>query len=135
MPVYAARGERLMPPEAFSTLRGSSRLREECGVVRSRDELGRNALSVRRRIRSSCAGWVRRPTAADFYDAVRAQAPDDWQQCLISMWIREATDAELALAWIEEAYTFRELVAAVHRAGAPDVNPWRNRDLNRLVPE
>ena len=47
------------------------------------------------------------------------------------MWVREATDAEMTLAWIEDVYTDQELVAAIHRAGAADVNPKRNADLNR----
>ena len=33
----------------------------------------------------------------------------------------------------EEAYTFRELVAAIHRTGAASANPVRNPDLNRLA--
>ncbi len=133
MPVNAAAGEPLKPSEAFSAKAGSAALRAECGVVRGTDEVGRNALSVRRRLRSSCAGWKRRPTAGDFYDALRADSPDAVQRSLVGVWMREASDAEVALGWIEEAYTFRDLVAAVHRAGAAGVNPRRNGVLNRLA--
>ena len=48
------------------------------------------------------------------------------------MWLREATDDELILAWTEEAYSFRQLANAIHRSGAADSYPERNRDLNRL---
>ncbi len=123
----------LQPEGAFSPKSGSKALRAECRIERRADELGRNSLSVSRRISNRCAGWVERPTAEEFCEAIRAARPTPRQCHLISMWVIEATDAELALAWIEEAYTFRELVAAIHRTGAASANPVRNPDLNRLA--
>ena len=48
------------------------------------------------------------------------------------MWMLEATDEDVILAWAEEAYTLRDLVAAAHRAGAQEDNPARNDYLNTL---
>ena len=47
------------------------------------------------------------------------------------MWVREASEEELFLAWAEEVYSDRMLVEAIHRAGAADANPQRNAALNR----
>lgn len=121
----------LKPAEAFEDRRATGALRARCGIERQADELGRQSRTVARRIASSCAGWAKRPTVAEFYDAVRAQEPTDQQRSLIAMWVREATNAELLMAWMEEVYSERELVAAIHRAGALDVNRKRNADLNR----
>ena len=121
----------LRPAEAFDDRRATAALRATCSIERQADELGRQSRTVARRIASSCAGWAKRPTAAEFYDAVRAEEPTDQQRSLIAMWVREATNAELLMAWMEEVYTDRELVAAIHRAGAVDINRKRNADLNR----
>ena len=121
----------LKPAEAFEDRQATAALRSRCGIERQADELGRQSLAVADRIASSCAGWAKRPTAGEFYDALRAEAPTDRQRSLIAMWVREATNAELLMAWIDEVYTDRELVAAIHRAGAADVNRKRNADLNR----
>ena len=121
----------LKPADAFDDRRPTAALRADCGIECRADELGRHSRTVERRIASSCAGWAEPPTAAEFYDALRAARPTERQQSLVAMWVREATDAELLMAWMEEVYTDRELVAAIHRAGAADVNPKRNADLNR----
>ena len=121
----------LKPAEAFDDRRATSAFRAARGIERQADELGRKSRTVARRVASSCAGWAQRPTAADFYDALRAEEPTEQQRSLIAMWVREATNAELTMAWVEEVYTDRELVAAIHRAGAADVNRKRNADLNR----
>ena len=121
----------LKPADAFDDQRPTAALRADCGIDRRADELGRHSRTVERRIASSCAGWAELPTAAEFYDALRAAQPTQRQQSLIAMWVREATDAELLMAWMEDVCTDRELVRAIHRAGAADVNPKRNADLNR----
>ena len=96
-------------------------------------ETGPDSRTVRNRIARSCAGWPERPTGREFYDAIRAPRPTERQRCLISMWMLEATDEDVILAWAEEAYTLRDLVAAAHRAGAQDDNPARNHYLNTLT--
>ena len=121
----------LLPPEAFSdaeaTPRDFQRLCEPGAAT------GRHAAAVRRRIMSSCAGWRRRPTAGEFYDAVRATRPTVRQQAIVDMWGREATFQELLEAWAERAYTDRQLVRALHLAGFDcgdrirEVNQWATK--------
>ena len=77
---------------------------------------GRHADAVHFRLMSSCAGWKTRPTASEFYDAVRAARPTARQQAIVSAWGREATFFELLEAWAQRAYTDRELVRALHLA-------------------
>ena len=107
--------ERLLPAEAFSDrLAGETAFRGLCAPETAR---GRDAWAVHRRIMSSCAGWRQRPTAAEFYAAIRANEPTDRQQAIIRMWGAEATLEDLVEAWAQRAYTFRQLVRALHRAG------------------
>ena len=49
------------------------------------------------------------------------------------MWWQEATNDELILAWAEDVYSIRELVAAIHAAGAQDDYPERNAEVNGLA--
>lgn len=127
------RNTTLAPPEAFDAERSNAALRAECGLTTAPEETGPHSWTVRKRIASSCAGWPEHPTAEEFHDALQAQNPTLRQQSLISMWMLEATDEDVILAWAEEAYTLRDLVAAVHRAGAQDDNPARNAYLNSLT--
>ena len=105
----------LLPAEAFSDEpAGEAVFRRLCAPEAPR---GRHAWAVRRRIMSSCAGWAERPTAGEFYDAVRASRPTDRQQAIVRTWGAEATLEDLVEAWAQQAYTFRQLVRALHRAG------------------
>lgn len=104
----------LLPPDAFSDQpAGAAAFRRLCEPA---TPCGRNAWAIHRRIMSSCAGWAQRPTADEFYEAVRARTPSDRQKTIIRMWGAEATVAEIIEAWVQRAYTWRELVAALHRA-------------------
>ena len=117
----------LLPPSAFSDRPAAEdEFRRLCAPGTPR---GRHARAVQRRLASGCAGWKRRPTAEEFYDAVRAEQPTERQAGIIRMWGAEATAGELIEAWVQHAYTLRELVAALHRANfscAP-----RIRKINR----
>ena len=105
----------LLPAEAFSDEpAGEAVFRRLCAPDAPR---GRHAWAVHRRIMSSCAGWEKRPTADEFYDAVRASRPTDRQKAIVRTWGAEATQAEFVEAWAQQAYTFRQLVRALHRAG------------------
>ena len=106
--------ETLLPAEAFSDQPASeAAFRRLCAPKAPR---GRDAWAVHRRIMSSCAGWKERPAAAEFYDAIRANEPTDRQKAIIRMWGAEATLEDLVEAWAQHAYTFRQLVRALHRA-------------------
>ena len=106
----------LAPPEAF---RGTAALREREveKLARSGRAVGRSSETVATRVSCSTAGWAEAPSAGEFYDAVRAAAPDRRQWCLIRMWVKEATDLELVTAEQEYAYTPRLLATAMHRIG------------------
>ncbi len=122
----------LAPPDAFPKATGTATLRERFLPGHDAKAVREQSSTVVRRLASSCAGWVRKPTAPEFYRAIRAQKPTARQKALVRLWISEATNEEITLAWLENAYSYQELAAAIHRNG---VNyPDRNRELNRLVP-
>jgi len=123
---------KLAPPETFIDRQGSAQVRAACGIVVPADEIGPNCRTVARRIASACAGWRNPPTPREFFEAVRAERPSPRQAVIVTMWLREASDDDLILAWAEEAYTFRQLAHAIHRSGAENSYPERNRDLNML---
>lgn len=121
----------LAPPEAFSDRRADDRIRSVYLPGHDPEAIRGRSAAVRSRIASSCCGWVVQPTSAEFYDAIHAESPTTRQRVLIRMWAREAEPAQVVLAWAEEVYTLRELVAAFHRAKAD--HPQVARAFNRLA--
>lgn len=117
----------LLPPSAFSDEPATDWDFERLEDPNAR--IGRHADAVHFRLMSSCAGWKTRPTASEFYDAVRATRPTARQRAIVSAWGREATFFELLEAWAQRAYTDRELVRALHLAGF-DCGE-RIREINR----
>ncbi len=118
----------LLPASAFPTpadVRPVPRWRRAGGTADG--EIGPNSRTVNSRLFSSCAGWVDPPTSAEFYAAIRAQAPDPRQRAILRTWFREATNSEVLWGWIEEAYTLPELVAAIHQIG------YRRNALNHYL--
>ena len=107
--------ETLLPAEAFSDRRAGETA--FCRLCAPEAPRGRDARAVHRRIMSSCAGWKERPTATEFYDAIRANEPTDRQKAIIRMWGTEATLEDLVGARAQHAYTFRQLMRALRRAG------------------
>lgn len=93
---------------------------------------GPHARVLAGRVASSTAGWVEPPSGQELYHALHARTPTSRQKALVSMWVKEATDAELIEGWVEKAYTPRVLVAAMHRCGC--TRDWpRNAYLARLA--
>ena len=123
----------LAPPEAFTDMRGTADDRARFGMPTPPEQTGPASAAVARRITKSCAGWRRPPTTREFFEAVHATDPTDRQATIIGMWLREAPIDEVLLACAEEAYTLRELIAAIHRTGNAHRHPARNRELNRLA--
>ena len=121
----------LGPPEAFSDRRADKALRDAYLPGHDPSAIRARSSTVDSRISSSCCGWVTEPTSAEFYDAIHARAPTQRQRALIRMWTKEARSDEIVLAWAEEVYTVRELVAAIHRAKAD--HPQVAKELNRLA--
>ena len=87
------------------------------------DKVGPKARVFTDRIMSSCAGWPKWPTSEELYEALHAEQLDRRQQAMVSMWVNEASEVEIMDGWIQEAYTLRELVEAMHRTG----NVWNSR--------
>ena len=85
-----------------------------CPVV---EDSERNAKAVRVRIARSTAGWPLRPTAGEFHEAIRETRPTDRQAAIVAMWAQEAEPREMLMAWVQRAYSWRILVAALHRHG------------------
>ena len=121
----------LAPAEAFSDRRADGRIRDEYLPGHDPAAIRRRSAAVRSRVASSCCGWAVQPTSAEFYDAIHAERPTTRQRVLIRMWAREAEPAQIVVAWAEEVYTLRELVAAFHRAKAD--HPQVARAFNRLA--
>lgn len=121
----------LRPPGAFSDDPAPPEaLRRLCPGLNAA-LTGRRSHAVEWRITRSCCGWQRPPTTAEFYDALHTNAPDDRQKSIIFMWGTEATFTELFEAWAQRAYTFRDLVRALHLADFPW--PERIAEINQLA--
>ena len=122
--------EALLPAEAFSDEPASHE--DFARLCEPDTPTGRNANAVQLRIMSSCAGWKKRPTAGEFYDAIRAEHPTPRQTGLVRRWGAEATITDLLQAWVQHAYTLRQLVQALHRAhfecssSIRVINRWKN---------
>ena len=108
----------LLPVDAFANSDEVPRnvaLRRRWGAPD--EETGQHSRAVTWRFFSCTAGWPEPPTATDLYVAIRAPVPTRRQRAVIRTWLDEATYAELMLAWLEEAYSWRQLVGAAHRIG------------------
>ena len=127
---YRPTDPELLPAERFSDAPAPAWQCRLIDAPTSPDQTRECSRSVRFRFAVSCAGWRRRPTAAEFYEAVRAEVPTERQRALLDTWATEAEWEELLAAWTEHAYTFHELAAALHRAGllrcraAAALNRW-----------
>ena len=107
----------LGPPDVFSDRRGSSAERKRCGLDGPEGQTGRRSRTVTSRLRMSCAGWRRVPTAEEFHDAVHRPAGTERESSILLTWFHEAEMSEQLDARLEEAYTWRQLVRALHRVG------------------
>ncbi|MYH27553.1 MAG: hypothetical protein F4137_01570 [Acidobacteria bacterium] len=124
----------LRKPEVFAdagpTAHETQRLSRACGP----EETGRGSITVERRLARSCAGWDERPKSGEFYDAIRAEKPDRRQRTILRVFSQEAEWHELISAWAEGAYTLRQLVAALHRAGHTQCRAARALNQWAIVP-
>ena len=94
---------------------------------------GPNSRTVQAVLAGSCAGWGKKPDAAEFYEAVKTRHPTNRQQAIVNVIVIEATCDEILLAYLQGAYTWRQLARAIHRCGndptrlARYVNLWAAR--------
>ena len=112
------------PGSTRSGCRSASRTRHRptrsclrLGYGKDLEQVGPKSRSVMLRLATSCAGWTVRPTATEFYEAVRAAEPTGRQRAILGTFAQEAEWWELIAAWAERAYTIRQLVTALHRSG------------------
>ena len=119
----------LLPPEAFhadgETPTDRHAIRSACGLPE--DAAKERIAAVEARFFSCTAGWREPPTSEEFYHAVRASAPTPRQKHVIEAWLSEAEHCEILRAWLEEAYSWRDLVGAMHRIG------YRRNELGRYL--
>ena len=108
--MHATRSERVRPkleelkaPEAF----------DDAG----REPAGNQSPTVESRLRASCAGWKTIPTAEEFYQAVHDPKGNDRETAILLTWYHEAETREHVKARLEGAYSWRQLVQALHRVG------------------
>ena len=123
----------LLPPDDFDDAAGTPidrrTLRSRFGE--SEEDTGPDSSAVRSRFMSCTAGWPVPPTSGEFYLAVQAEDPSSRQKTVIRAWLAEATYREIIRAWMEEAFSWRDLVAAVHRVGY--CSNGLNRYLNQFA--
>ena len=121
----------LGPPEVFADRTACAAEREEYGHQVAEGETGANCRTVQRRLTLSCAGWRRVPNATEFYDAVHHPEGTVRETAILMTWYQEAELGELLDARLEEAYSWRELVTALHRIGL--TNGEGARRLNHVA--
>lgn len=122
----------LAPPEAFSDETPNGETLKRFHWKHDPEQLGPRSRAVSARLGSSCCGWRKIPTAAEFYDAIRARKPSTRQKLLILTWLKEATKEDFLYAWAEGVYSWRQLAKAIHAANQHQTP--RCADINTLVP-
>ena len=91
-------------------------------------QVGPKSAVVQGLIDGECCGWVKQPTSDELYEAMQAQEPTDRQRSLAGILLR-ADFWELMGAWMEAAFTWRQLARAMSRREYK--NPTRVREINR----
>ena len=107
----------LGPPLVFSDRAASAAERERCGHTAPDHETGPRSRTVTSRLRMSCAGWRTVPSAAEFHEAIHRPAGTDRETAILLTWFHEADLEEQLDARLEGAYSWRQLVRALHRVG------------------
>lgn len=109
--------EELKHPETFDNEHGDADEKRRGRVTRANDRDGENSPTVASRLRMSCAGWTKVPSAQEFYQAVHNPTGSERETAILLTWYHEADTLEHAMARLEGAYSWRELVQALHRVG------------------
>ncbi len=123
-PDHAFERERLLPAERFSDETAADE-------TRGREQRGRHSTAIRMVPRPATSGWERRPTSGEFYDAIRADAPTSRQRAIVSTVITESRWRQIVEAWLQGAFTLRQLARAMHRM--PCVGGATRHALNQLA--
>lgn len=114
---HAWKPERLKPPEVFDDTRASTAEQRYCGLDLRDAEAREHSRTVAGRLRMSCAGWTTVPTAEEFHRAVHEPTGTARETAILLTWYHEADLEDQVNARLEGAYSWRELVRALHRVG------------------
>ena len=112
----------VLPPERFG---------DEYAVEDPRfpdERHGSEARAIAGLLCGACCGWARSPTAAEFYDAMRATERTPRQRAIVSVLIVEGSNDTIALAYLQGAFTWRQLATAMHEHGdySPELADYVN---------
>ena len=109
---FEAIGTQVLPPERFDNEYAAPD--PESG----NEGRGPESDAIRGLIAGSCCGWEEPPTSAEFYEAMRSTAPTERQDMVAGTLVAEASNDTLALAYLQGAFTWRQVAAALRRRGA-----------------
>lgn len=98
----------LLPAERFS-----DEYAPDDGTVPG--ERGPRSSGIRSLLAGACAGWRRQPDSAEFYEAMRAMQPTKRQRAIASVLIADGSPNDVLLAYLQGAFTWRQLVRMMHR--------------------
>lgn len=101
----------VLPPERFSDAY------EPPDPKFAGERRGQEAEEIGALLFSCCAGWEQAPTAGEFYEAMRSAEPNQRQEMIINVLITEAPNSVVALAFLQGAFTWRQLAQAMRRRG------------------
>ena len=119
----------LHPAERFSDRRLTDDERRWLRPNATPETRGGHSRAVTAHQTSTCTGWKVRPTSGEFYAAIRAEQPSERERDMLAQWVQEADWQTIMMAYADDVYTIRELVAALHRAGMSECR-W-SRKLNK----
>jgi len=78
---------------------------------------GPHSRTVRGIICGGCCGWPEPPTSEEVYEAIRAENRSTRQRAVVTVLTNEASFDELMNAYIERAFTWRQLARALAEQG------------------
>ena len=81
------------------------------------EKRGAEADEINGLLSTCCSGWRQPPKPREFYEAVRTTKPTQRQEMVISVLIEEAPNDVVAVAFLQGAFTWRQLAAAMRRQG------------------
>lgn len=80
-------------------------------------ERGRQSSAVGSLLAGACGGWKQPPDSTEFYEAMRAKEPSRRQRTIAAVLITEGTANDVLLAYLQGAFTWRQLARMMHRRG------------------
>ena len=81
------------------------------------EKRGADADEINGLLSTCCSGWKQPPTPREFYEAIRTTKPTKRQEMVISVLIEEAPNDVVAMAFLQGAFTWLQLAAAMQRQG------------------